>query len=59
MKKYKEKALFTLKDGSKVEITRSDIHCYRADDNCVFYMKDGSEFRVIESFEEVDKIFDL
>lgn len=56
------KGSFTNIAGDKVEIIKDEIHTYRGTDSqykCVVYMKDGSEHYLKETFEQVDKVFDL
>lgn len=57
-------AILTTTAGNSIEIQDSEIKCYRASgfdniENCRIYFKDGTETEVTESFNEVDKIFDL
>lgn len=57
------KGIFTTTTGNTIEITKDEIQCYRGigveEDNCMIYLKDGSQIELKESFNEVDKIFDL
>lgn len=56
------KGIFTNIDGNTVEIIKDEIHTYRGTDGqykCVVYMKDGTDHYLKETFEQVDKVFDL
>lgn len=49
-------------DGRLIAIKKEDVECYRSTEcgyKCVIYMKDGTEHKVLETFKEVDYIFDL
>lgn len=57
-------AILTTIAGNSIEVQDSEIKCYRASgfdkvENCKIYFKDGTEIEVTESFNEIDKIFDL
>lgn len=54
------KGTFTERGSNQtVEVLETDFECYRGTETgTIFYMHNGSTLEVVESFNEVDDVFD-